>query len=143
MQYVMMLFGLLLLVATIWDHFRLRRALLEQPSAAHGSGSAGAKEGNLAEPLPSITVVRPVRGLDVDADRNLAAALDNDDFTAPRTSFYGRASVDGERGVLKPVLVVRIIIQLHAEVGLRHTKRIRRHFGKDAVRIDALVGLRK
>jgi len=30
------------------------------------------------KPLPSITVVRPVRGLDVDAAKNLAAALDND-----------------------------------------------------------------
>ena len=74
----MILLGLLLLIATVWDHFRLRRALLEQPLAADGSRSAGAKAGNLAEPLPSITVVRPVRGLDVDADKNLAAALDND-----------------------------------------------------------------
>ena len=32
----------------------------------------------LARPLPSITVVRPVKGLDVDAEQNLAAALDND-----------------------------------------------------------------
>ena len=78
MQYVMILLGLLLLIATVWDHFRLRRALFAQPSTAHGPESAGANAGHLSEPLPSITVVRPVRGLDVDADKNLTAALDND-----------------------------------------------------------------
>ncbi|MGO9290879.1 MAG: hypothetical protein ACLQIJ_19285, partial [Polyangia bacterium] len=79
MQYVMILLGLALLLATVWDHFRLRRALLEQHAAVQGSGIAAAIAGRLdARPLPSITVVRPVKGLDVDAEQNLAAALDND-----------------------------------------------------------------
>lgn len=79
MQYVMILLGLVLLLATVWDHFRLRRALLEQHAAVQGSGIADAIAGRLdARPLPSITVVRPVKGLDVDAEQNLAAALDND-----------------------------------------------------------------
>lgn len=79
MQYVMILLGLALLLATVWDHFRLRRALLEQHAAVQGSGIADAIAGRLdARPLPSITVVRPVKGLDVDAEQNLAAALDND-----------------------------------------------------------------
>ena len=69
--------GLLLFFATLWDHFRLRRSLLEQRAAARGFGIAGA-DGRKGKPLPSITVVRPVRGLDVDAAKNLAAALDND-----------------------------------------------------------------
>jgi len=78
-QYVMILLGLALLLATVWDHFRLRRALLEQHAAVQGSGIAAAIAGRLdARPLPSITVVRPVKGLDVDAEQNLAAALDND-----------------------------------------------------------------
>jgi ceramide glucosyltransferase len=75
----MILLGLVLLLATVWDHFRLRRALLEQHAAVQGSGIADAIAGRLdARPLPSITVVRPVKGLDVDAEQNLAAALDND-----------------------------------------------------------------
>ena len=75
----MILLGLLLLLATLWDHFRLRRALLDQRAAAEGSGGADALAGRLdSRPLPSITVVRPVKGLDVDAAQNLAAALDND-----------------------------------------------------------------
>jgi ceramide glucosyltransferase len=75
----MILLGLALLLATVWDHFRLRRALLEQHAAVQGSGIAAAIAGRLdARPLPSITVVRPVKGLDVDAEQNLAAALDND-----------------------------------------------------------------
>ena len=75
----MILLGLALLLATVWDHFRLRRALLEQHAAVQGSGIADAIAGRLdARPLPSITVVRPVKGLDVDAEQNLAAALDND-----------------------------------------------------------------
>lgn len=79
MQYVMILLGLVLLLATVWDHFRLRRALLEQHAAVQGSGIADAIAGRLdARPLPSITVVRPVKGLDVDAEQNLTAALDND-----------------------------------------------------------------
>ena len=79
MQYVMILLGLALLLATVWDHFRLRRALLEQHAAVQGSGIADAIAGRLdARPLPSITVVRPVKGLDVDAEQNLTAALDND-----------------------------------------------------------------
>jgi len=75
----MILLGLALLLATVWDHFRLRRALLEQHAAVQGSGIADAIAGRLdARPLPSITVVRPVKGLDVDAEQNLTAALDND-----------------------------------------------------------------
>jgi len=75
----MILLGLALLLATVWDHFRLRRALLEQHAAVQGSGIAAAIAGRLdARPLPSITVVRPVKGLDVDAEQNLTAALDND-----------------------------------------------------------------
>jgi ceramide glucosyltransferase len=75
----MILLGLVLLLATVWDHFRLRRALLEQHAAVQGSGIADAIAGRLdARPLPSITVVRPVKGLDVDAEQNLTAALDND-----------------------------------------------------------------
>ena len=70
--------GLLLLVATIWDHFRLRRGLVKHHSVA-APRFAEAIAGKLAgQWLPSITVVRPVRGLDVDAAKNLAAALDND-----------------------------------------------------------------
>lgn len=73
------LLGLLLLLATIWDHFRLRRGLLEQNFAARMSRLRGALAGGRGDhPLPSITVVRPVRGLDVDAAQNLAAALDNE-----------------------------------------------------------------
>jgi ceramide glucosyltransferase len=72
------LFGLLLFLATVWDHFRLRRALLDQRAAARGLEIPGASPGSRrAEPLPSITVIRPVRGLDVDAANNVAAALDN------------------------------------------------------------------
>ena len=50
-------------------------------------------------------------------------------------------AVNRECGVLKPVLAVRGVVQLHAEVGLRLTERIRRHLGEDAVRLDTLVGL--
>ena len=79
MPNIIIALGFLLLLATVWDHFRLRSALFEQHSAANGPGGAGAIAGNpLVGPLPSITVVRPVRGLDVDASKNLAAALDND-----------------------------------------------------------------
>ena len=78
MESVTVSFGLLLLLATVWDHFRLRRALLEQRAAARSLSIAGASAGNRPpEPLPSITVIRPVRGLDVDAADNLAAALYN------------------------------------------------------------------
>jgi len=64
--------GLLLFSVTLWDHFRLRRAVLEQRRAARNVRLVPAKR------LPSITVIRPVRGLDVEADKNLAAALDNE-----------------------------------------------------------------
>ena len=79
MQYAIVSLGLLLFIATVWDHFRLRRALLEQHAMVEGSGIPDAISERLdARPLPSIAVVRPVKGLDVDAAENLTAALDND-----------------------------------------------------------------
>ena len=75
MESTTVLFGLVLLVATIWDHFRLRRALLEQRAAARGLALPAASG---RATLPSITVVRPVKGLDVDEAANAAAALHND-----------------------------------------------------------------
>jgi len=76
-EYLAIALGSLLLFATIWDHFRLRRSLFEQRAAARWLAS-GRGRSLAGKPLPSVTVVRPVRGLDVDAAKNLAAALDND-----------------------------------------------------------------
>ena len=79
MEYAAIGLGLLLFLATIWDHFRLRRSMLEQRAAARRLALAGPAGRILAgKPLPAITVVRPVRGLDVEAAKNLTAALDID-----------------------------------------------------------------
>src|SRR3984957_2854128 len=51
------------------------------------------------------------------------------------------AAVDRECGILKLVLVVRGVVELHAQVGLRLTERIGRHLGKDPVRLYILAGL--
>src|ERR1700722_5511221 len=51
------------------------------------------------------------------------------------------AAVDRECGILKLVLVVRRVVELHAQVGLRLTERIGRHLGKDPVRLYILAGL--
>jgi ceramide glucosyltransferase len=78
-EYAAIGLGLLLFLATIWDHFRLRRSMLEQRAAARRLALAGPAGRILAgKPLPAITVVRPVRGLDVEAAKNLTAALDID-----------------------------------------------------------------
>ncbi len=57
--------GALLLATALWDHRRLARA---------------ARQRSVPSPLlvhyPSLTMIRPVRGLDVDAAANVAAALD-------------------------------------------------------------------
>ncbi len=54
-----------LLLGVAIDHLRLRRALARRPAPPHTHGRP-----------PSITIVRPVRGLDVGAEQNLAALLD-------------------------------------------------------------------
>src|SRR4029077_4289661 len=48
-------------------------------------------------------------------------------------------AVNGECGILEPILVVGGVIQLGGELGLRLTERIRRHLGKDSVRLEILV----
>jgi ceramide glucosyltransferase len=60
------LLGSVLFVAVIWSHRALRRALEPPPAAPP------------APRYPSLTVIRPIRGLDVGAAQNLAAALDTD-----------------------------------------------------------------
>lgn len=56
----------LLVAMVVWDHRRLSRAI-------------DARVSLLPTPkrYPSISVIRPVRGLDAEAERNLAAALEN------------------------------------------------------------------
>src|SRR5512141_749391 len=56
----------LLVAMVVWDHRRLSRAI-------------DARVSLLPTPrrYPSISVIRPVRGLDPEAERNLAAALEN------------------------------------------------------------------
>jgi ceramide glucosyltransferase len=57
--------GALLLADVLWSHRQLRRAIRDaRPERAPLSR------------YPSVTVVRPVRGRDVDAEENFAAALD-------------------------------------------------------------------
>ncbi len=106
--------GLLLFFATLWDHFRLRRSLLEQRAAARGFGIAGA-DGRKGKPLPSITVVRPVRGLDVDAAKNLVAALDNEYPGEVETIFVFDDDLD------PAFATVRRAIAAHVAAGRRGT----------------------
>ena len=113
------LLGLLLLAATVWDHFRLRRALLEQNFAARTSRLRSAmarKPGD--HRWPSITVVRPVRGLDVDAAKNLAAALDNDYPGEVETIFVFDDDLD------PGFATVRKAIAAHVAAGARGTATI-------------------
>ena len=108
------LLGLVLLFATIWDHFRLRRELLQQRAAVGRAGlpgGGGAAAGR--ETLPSITVVRPVRGLDVDAASNAAAALDNDYPGEVETIFVFDDYLD------PAIPIVRAAIAAHVEAGRR------------------------
>ena len=114
MEYVAILLGLGLFSATVWDHFRLRRALLQQRSAANASGRGHHR---FAE-LPSITVVRPVRGLDVDAAKNVAAALDNDYPGKVETIFVFDDDLD------PAFAVVRKGIATHVAAGRRGTAMI-------------------
>jgi ceramide glucosyltransferase len=117
-EFEAILLGLLLFIATIWDHFRLRRAVLEQRAA----GSPGPRrEGGWSlgsETLPSITVIRPVRGLDVDADKNVAAALDNDYPGEVETIFVFDDELDPAFGA------VRRGIAAHLAAGRRGTAMI-------------------
>jgi ceramide glucosyltransferase len=57
--------GLLLIVDVLWTHRQLRRAIVE-----------ARPERRRLDRYPSISVIRPVRGRDVDAAENFAAALD-------------------------------------------------------------------
>jgi ceramide glucosyltransferase len=109
------LFGLMLLLATIWDHFRLRRGLLEQRAAERSPELPGAA-GRAA--LPSITVVRPVKGLDVDEAKNAAAALENDYPGEVDTIFVFDDNLD------PAIPVVRKAIGAHADAGRRGTAMI-------------------
>lgn len=110
--------GLLLLVATIWDHFRLRRGLVKHHSVA-APRFAEAIAGKLAGKwLPSITVVRPVRGLDVDAAKNLAAALDNEYPGEVETIFVFDDDLD------PGFATVRKAIAAHVAAGARGTATI-------------------
>jgi len=67
---------------------------------------------------PSITVVRPVRGLDVDAAKNLAAALDNDYPGDVETIFVFDDDLD------PGFATVRKAIAAHAAAGARGTATI-------------------
>jgi len=110
--------GLLLLFATIWDHFRLRRGLVKHHSVA-APRFAEAIAGKLAGKwLPSITVVRPVRGLDVDAAKNLAAALDNEYPGEVETIFVFDDDLD------PGFATVRKAIAAHVAAGARGTATI-------------------
>jgi ceramide glucosyltransferase len=104
--------GSLLFLIAIWDHFRLRRAVLEQRHAARTLRLASAKR------LPSITVIRPVRGLDVDAAKNLAAALDNEYPGEIETIFVFDDELD------PAVASVRKAIAAHVAAGRRGTAMI-------------------
>src|SRR5262249_7031757 len=57
--------GLLLILDVLWTHRQLRRAIVE-----------ARPERRRLDRYPSISVIRPVRGRDVDAAANFAAALD-------------------------------------------------------------------
>lgn len=59
------LLGGALLVEILYTHRQLRRVIARSE-----------RNGHVLRAYPSITVVRPVRGRDVDAERNFAAALD-------------------------------------------------------------------
>jgi ceramide glucosyltransferase len=116
-EYAAIGLGLLLFFATIWDHFRLRSSLIEQRAEARSLRLAGTDGRNLAG-LPSITVIRPVRGLDVDADKNLAAALDNDYPGEVETIFVFDDDLD------PAFAAVRKAIAAHVAAGRRGTAMI-------------------
>ena len=112
METAIVFLGLLLFSVTLWDHFRLRRAVLEQRRAARNVRLVPAKR------LPSITVIRPVRGLDVEADKNLAAALDNEYPGEVETIFVFDDDLD-------PALAaVRKAVAAHVAAGRRGTAMI-------------------
>jgi ceramide glucosyltransferase len=119
MEYATISLAVLLLVATIWDHLRLRRAVRAQRAASRSHGLAGAGAGDLcSRTLPSVTVIRPVRGLDVEAAKNVAAALRNDYPGEVETIFVFDEEYD------PGVASVRKAIADHVASGRRGAARI-------------------
>lgn len=92
--------GALLLASALWDHYRLARAIRRR---------------SVPSPLlvnyPSLTMIRPVRGLDVEAATNAAAALDTGYPGEVETLFV----LDDESDPALPVL--RKVIAAHTGAG--------------------------
>jgi ceramide glucosyltransferase len=92
--------GALLLASALWDHHRLARAIrrrsVPSPLLVH---------------YPSLTVIRPVRGLDVDAAINATAALDTGYPGEIETLFV----LDDESDPALPVL--RKVVAAHTAAG--------------------------
>jgi ceramide glucosyltransferase len=95
------LLGVVLLVDIAWTHVQLRRGIAgarpARPKVAH---------------YPSVSVIRPVRGHDVGAEENLAAALDTGYPGEVETIFV----LDDERDPAYPL--VRAAVDAHRRAGL-------------------------
>lgn len=98
--------GLALLVGVVLDHQRLLRALRRRPAPQQRPS------------YPSVTVVRPIRGLDVGADENVRAALDHGYPGDVETIFV----FDDEGEPAVPL--VRAAIARHATAGGAGSARI-------------------
>jgi ceramide glucosyltransferase len=99
--------GIALVLNAIYWHVRFVRAVRRRPVPRTPISG-----------YPSVSVIRPIRGRDVDADRNIAAALDNGYPGEIETIFV----VDDEDDPVLPLL--REAVAAHKAIGRRGTASI-------------------